>query len=216
MNIDVADGRHFGQARLARVFDDILTPAFPADELVPRAELFADLASGDSACWVAVVEGNDLGVAIVDHQPACGTSLLSYLAVKQSSRARGLGSTLMRRVLETRTGLLVVEVEDPRLHRDQGFGEPDRRAGFYARHGAQVLAVPFFQPALSPTGSRVPGMLLAVLGEPTAAEVPAAPLRCFVQSYFGGYDDPLDDPDGMALRASLAGDSVRLLPMPTA
>ncbi|WP_198545950.1 GNAT family N-acetyltransferase [Actinacidiphila yeochonensis] len=179
---------------LERVYDRLLAPAFPADELVSLDELRAGLAEGTSIAALAADGDRPLGVAVGEWSADSRVLLLAYLSVTAETRSQGIGGTLMSAVLgdwQRRLDPLVTlaEVEHPAAHAaDPDRGDPAARVRFYARLGARALDLPYFQPALRPGAVRVPGMLLAVLAvEPAlreAAAVPGAPVRAWLAEYF--------------------------------
>ncbi|MGW2278875.1 GNAT family N-acetyltransferase [Streptomyces sp. NPDC001770] len=210
------------------VYDELLVPNFPAHELVTREELRAGLKSG--AQWISAVvrEGRPDGVAIAEWSPASRVLLLSYMAVRRDLRSSGIGGALMG---EIRTGwqarvhplLTLAEVEHPAAHRPDGeHGDQTARLRFYARHGARVLDVPYFQPSLRPGAARVPGMVLALLttapeladAADGAAVVPSEPVRGYMTEYFEEAEGSVpDDPATTALFAAMPPGGIALLPI---
>jgi GNAT superfamily N-acetyltransferase len=209
---------------LDSVYDELLVPAFPPDELVTPAELRAGLESG--LLWISGVvrEGRPDGVAVGEWSPASRVLLLAYMAVRRDLRSSGIGGTLMA---EINTGwqarvhplLTLAEIEHPAGHTPDGErGDQTARLRFYARHGARVLDVPYFQPALRPGVARVPGMVLGLLTTAPeladAASVPSEPARVFMTEYFelteGGVPD---DPAATAMFAAMPPGGIKLLPM---
>lgn len=149
-------------------FDEVMRASFNDDELPSWEWLSAGFQpGGNQIALVALEEGDVAGVAVGD-LPTPGTvSLLSYLAVRPGRRGRGLGGELMRRLRErwALAGVCVVlgEVHDPRVHAESSDEHPKARLQFYERSGAELVGLPWVQPALSPSSRRVPGMLLVAL-----------------------------------------------------
>lgn len=153
---------------LATLYDRLLVPAFPPDELVDRAELLAGVATGSTDVLAGWDAATPVAVAVADRYPTSGVVLLSYLATAPAARSRGLGRALLDAALARwterfRPPLVLAEVEDPEHHPATAFGDPHARLRFYARAGAPALDLPYLQPALRPGGSRVPHLLLLAL-----------------------------------------------------
>jgi hypothetical protein len=102
-------------------------------------------------------------------------------------------------------------------HGDEDRGDPEARLRFYARLGAKIVAIPYFQPALSTEQSRVRNLFLMVLSaEPSVLRedngVDAATVRCFIEEYVTGSEGDVDDDEVRTLRAALrANDVIPLL-----
>lgn len=200
---------------LARVYRDLLVPAFTPAELVPFEEIAAGVASGQTEVLVRVQDGQTVAVAVGDF--FARAALLSYLAVAPRDRGGGHGGALLLRATERwrqrGDGSVVVlaEVAGPGTHPpDPLRGDPTQRVRFYGRHGARRLDVPYFQPSLGPGLPRVHGMMLLALHVDTAAVrggrlLDPAPVVHLMEEYFRsaeGRPRP-DDDDARALFASL-------------
>ncbi len=153
---------------IADVHGALLTPSFPPNELVAVHSLVEGVAGG--AVEVAVIDDQGEPVAVAVGEVEGPVALLAYLAVDGAARGRGNGSALLEwavaRWMTRSRGirLLLAEVEDPQRHAPHAsYGDPVRRAQFYAAQGATRLAVPYFQPRLDPQSDRVRGMMLVVL-----------------------------------------------------
>ncbi|MET7136136.1 hypothetical protein MT994_18725 [Cellulosimicrobium sp. MI9406] len=112
--------------------------------------------------------------------------------------------------------VVVGEVEHPAHHTgSEAHGDPVARLRFYARLGARVLALPYFQPGDGPGGERVPALLLVSfpLGPHAAGDdVPAAPLRAFLAENLRESEGTLaDDAATRRLLDAAGGDRVRLV-----
>ncbi|MFD6529132.1 GNAT family N-acetyltransferase [Streptomyces sp. NPDC060184] len=210
------------------VYDELLVPNFPNHELITREELRAGLKSG--AQWISAVvrEGRPDGAAIAEWSPAGRVLLLSYMAVRRDLRSSGIGGALMAEIRsgwQTRVHplLTLAEVEHPAAHTPDGeHGDQTARLRFYARHGARVLDVPYFQPSLRPGAARVPGMVLALLATApeladaadSAAVVPSEPVRTYMKEYFEEAEGAVpDDPATTALFAAMPPAGIALLPI---
>ncbi|WP_405457974.1 GNAT family N-acetyltransferase [Streptomyces sp. NBC_00101] len=206
------------------VYDELLVPNFPDHELLTPASLRAGLKAG--VLWISAVvrDGRPDGIAIAEWSPRSRVLLLAYMAVRRDLRSSGIGRTLMA---EIHTGwqdrvhplLTLAEVEHPAAHTPDGeHGDQSARLRFYARHGARVLDVPYFQPSLRPGAPRVPGMVLVLLA--TAPELadadvlPSAPVREYMTEYFEENEGTVpDDPATTALFAAMPPGGIPLLPI---
>ncbi|NUR96446.1 MAG: GNAT family N-acetyltransferase, partial [Kribbellaceae bacterium] len=168
--VDYVDSWLLTPEQLASLYDDVLNPSFPVDELMPRDGLLRRLAKQDSGvCCRAAVDpaGRVLAAIIADTYGR--VLLLSYLAVLPEFRDRGVGSGLARDavprwIARYRPELAVAEVEDPRgpADSDAGHGDADARMRLYEGLGGLILPVPYVQPALSKGAERVRNLLLMV------------------------------------------------------
>ncbi|MFD7918576.1 GNAT family N-acetyltransferase [Streptomyces sp. NPDC059740] len=93
-----ADG---GSELLSAVYEEVLRPAFPAEELESLESLRAAALAG-RAVVSTVVDDEDRpqAVAVGDMDEDSGVLLLSYLAVCPGVRSSGLGGRLMREVTQ--------------------------------------------------------------------------------------------------------------------
>lgn len=224
MDLHIIDSAAATTAQLVEFYDAVLAPSFPATELVTRDVLFADLrAEGTSATAALAVDehGAVVGGAVGRWFPLCGVMLTEYLVARPDRRGSGIGGTVLRAVMGEWTArfgpaLVLGEVEDPRHHGDAGFGDPARRLRFYLREGAEILDVPYFQPALHGDGTRVPHLLLMVFAAAPEARrgggVAAEPVRCFVRANLLGSEGRIGaDRPTAALLSALAEPTVALV-----
>ncbi|MEV0790924.1 hypothetical protein [Kribbella sp. NPDC050459] len=169
--VEYRDSWRLTSGQLERLYDEVLNPSFPVDELVPRERLLPRLAREDSGvcCRVAVdAAGRGVAAIIAEVYPETCVLLLSYLAVLSGLRDRGVGTGLARDavprwIVRYQPALAVAEVEDPRFHDDSeaaGHGDPDARMRLYEGFGGLILPVPYLQPALSDGADRVRNLLL--------------------------------------------------------
>lgn len=171
-------------------------------------------------------EDNLVGGLAGEWYPTCRIFLLDYLAVSPDFRGGGVGSALLRHGFERWSKelspiLILGEVEDPRQFHDTDFGDPQRRFRLYGRLGARVLRLPYFQPALGPSGFRVHGLLLMVFVARSdaytgPASVAGKPLECFIRQYVTECEGQLRDDDAeldRLLSACGHTDGVPLLPV---
>lgn len=216
-------------ADLEELHTGVLSPSFPAEELESLASLVEGCTSGRTRALGVRRDGRIVAGAVAAGSGVPGdVMLLVYLAIAPGQRGGGIGGALLDAavqtwVAESSPGLLLAEVEHPEHHEaSEAHGDPAARLRFYARHGARVLAVPYFQPGLGASGARVPALLLTTLhvapeavaegpvDAPTA--VVAGPLREFLEAYLVGSEGSLrDDADTRALLGSVSGPTVGLV-----
>lgn len=217
-------------ADLTRLHSDVLAPSFPPAELMGLDELVAGCASGELYALGAVRDGRVVAGAVGTGSAPGGVVLLVYLAIAPGERGGGIGGTLLdaavaRWVAQLSPAYVLAEVEHPEHHTASvEHGDPVARLRFYARHGAQLLAVPYFQPGMGPGAPRVPALLLVTLhvddsvraGSPGPGgreRVSAPPLRDFLEANLRGSEGSLrDDAATRALLDSVAGAWVDLVP----
>ena len=136
------------EAQLRQIYKRDLQPSFPAAELKPLREMLAEVKRGEYRPW-CLFDGDEIvGEAFVwTHVP--GFALFDYLCVTPTRRNDGLGSTLIRKLVEAERGnVLFGESEIPDCAPDPAMAE--RRLAFYRRNGAQqagydtcVFGVPY-------------------------------------------------------------------------
>jgi GNAT superfamily N-acetyltransferase len=204
------------EGKLLTVFyEELLTPAFPSDELAPLDRLAARLRQ-DAAPASVVLARSGTGVLaggiMGEFYPISRTLLLTYLVVRPDLQGSGVGGHLLRQVIPAwisrwRPLIGVGEVEDPAWFDGDG---PADRLRLYARFPGVWVALPSYaQPQLRPGAGRVPGMmLLAFHVDPSLVlEAGAEPLvdgstfRHFLEEYYAVAEgsDALDDPQVVAL-----------------
>ncbi|MFA1549451.1 GNAT family N-acetyltransferase [Actinomadura chokoriensis] len=208
-----------------RFYERVLEPAFPPSELVGVAEF--------RTAWQSPLPGFHGTLMLEDGEPVAGAlgefsadteiMLLSYLAVSEAMRGRGVGRELLGNVLprwreELRPLATLAEIEDPRFHRAGPHGDPVARVRFYDRLGGRLLPVPYFQPSLRPGQPRVRDMFL-ISFDVDRDRVPAEPLLRYLEHYVReceGEDVVLrGDPGYNALRTAIMawGDWIPLWPL---
>ncbi|MGH3912003.1 MAG: GNAT family N-acetyltransferase [Pseudonocardiaceae bacterium] len=226
-DINFVDAEKLDSTALVKFHREILSPNFHPDQLVTEEVFVAGQQAERSRALLAWDDKNNLVGGLTGHYySACRVYLLGYLAVSPNFRRGGVGSALLHYGLqrwsqELSPLLMLGEVEDPREHRDTEFGDPWRRFLFYRRFSAQVLQLPYFQPALGPSGSRVRKLLLMVfLAGPDAYTGPTTvagrPLDCFIHEYVVESEGRLADDDvelEMLLTRCGHDDGVPLLPV---
>ncbi|NYI41924.1 GNAT family N-acetyltransferase [Demequina lutea] len=155
---------------LSVVHAEILSPSFPAHELMTLERLQDEVEHGDTS--VRVVrddEGNLAGAAIATWYLEARVLLIDYLALRPGQRGAGLGGALLSSSIEAWAEehdpcIVIAEVEHPDHHdAHPQHGDPEARLRFYARQGARLLPLPYFTPGVGDGKPRTGGMMLAVL-----------------------------------------------------
>ncbi|SKC67045.1 hypothetical protein [Krasilnikoviella flava] len=212
-------------AQLASLWRDVLAPSFPPEELMPLDDLLAGCRSGVQTAY-GVEQGDRVTAGIVaSWSPGTRVLLVDYLAIAPGGRGGGVGGRLLDLSVaawraELRPAVVLAEVEHPAHHATHArHGDPAARLRFYARHGARVLTLPYFQPGMGgPGSSRVPAMLLVALavGDAEADRPPssvlAEPLRRFLVEHLVACEGAVaDDAATRRLLQATATDQVALV-----
>ncbi|MFI2101840.1 hypothetical protein ACH436_00975 [Isoptericola sp. NPDC019693] len=209
-----------GAAQLESLWQDVLVPSFPPDELASPDGLHAGIGSGELTAYGVEQDGRVVAGIVATWSRATRVLLVDYLALAPGRRGGGVGGRLLDRSLagwreELHPVLALAEVEHPGHHPvHPTHGDPAARLRFYARHGARALALPYFQPGIGGPGSpRVPAMLLTALGtDPGAEAVPAAAVRDFLLEHLRECEGTVaDDPAVGRLLAAASGPRVPLV-----
>lgn len=204
--LDVRPGGPDAAALVDEAYAEVLAPSFGPDELLPRDQLDRGMRDpqGDRLT-VAVRDGLVVGAAVSDAPARDGIVLLTLLAARPGGRSGGVGGALLGhlRAAWQRSGVALVlgEVHDPRAHATGPDEDPHARLRFYERAGAELLGVPWLQPAVAPSGRRVDGMLLVALhrqGWAAGADVPAAPVAAWAQRYAAATEGRAPTDEGWA------------------
>lgn len=187
---------------LREIYEKVLEPAFPPDEIETFDVFRAAVMLGESdegAFGLAVhddVEG-PLGCMVFYPFPASRVLLLGYIATRADRRSTGVGSLLYESARRRWFGdgaydLVVAEVDDPRFFAEADGISPQRRIEFYSRVGGELIAGPYIQPRVREGADRVPDMLLVVLHAAGPAVVPpgrsvrSSAVLAFLEEYFRG------------------------------
>jgi GNAT superfamily N-acetyltransferase len=207
-------------AELARVYDEVLEPSFPATEVVTADEFVASGEAGDLDVLVARADDGALLGAIVGERHGTGV-LVNWLAVSGTTRGGGVGGALFERwVRQDGVSVVLGEVERPDVfsaHPEHG--DPERRLAFYERRGAHVLDMPYYEPPLREGMPRLRGLLLVML----SGSDPTPPPRILTHAETKGVRDvllgtmgraePGDDETARIYAAVDAPGGLRLLPL---
>lgn len=223
------DAKQVSVTELEHVYDEILVRSFPSAELESRADLveaLADATSPTGGLLALNSAGLVIGTIIGDWYAESHVMLISYLAVRSECRGGGVGRRLLAEAFASwRAGfapaLILGEVENPRHSRPHdpvGFGEADARLRLYGSLGARILAIPYFQPAISRFQPRVNNMLLMVFHADASAMIDAdtvdgAIVGCFIDENIVRSEGQADDDEANDLREVIRGQrGIRLLP----
>src|SRR3990172_2258374 len=133
--------------------------SFPAAERIEFSKLLESTNRGERLTYAIQDARGIRGFAVLRPLSSGGVYLLEYLAVAEHLRAKGLGSMLLRGIVEDlaqRNGVgIIFEVEPPEDGSPSEKALRMRRMQFYARHGARVIdmASEYRMPNLSGQGS---------------------------------------------------------------
>lgn len=161
-----------GESALSRVHELLMSPNFPADELMAVEDLVAGVAAGVAEVRVVGPVDDPIAVAVLETLERTPAVLLAYFATRQDVRGRGVGSALLAELLrgiraDAPGTVVLAEVEHPTHHAPHPMhGDPRARLRFYLRQGGFILDVPYFQPPIDEGQEPVYGMLLLALDPP--------------------------------------------------
>ncbi len=193
------------------VYVRLLVPNFPPAELTDQATFCTCHAQAGPYFpgIIAIHEGLPVGAVFGERHHPSGIVLIGYLAVSAEWRHLHIGSRLLAKATTEwsavpDTAAVLAEVEDPGRHRDEGHGDPTARLRFYAREGARMVPITYFQPSLRPGSPRVLDMLLLSLVA-NQRSLASAQLLAFLDDYVTGCEGPPaeDDLDYRKMRESV-------------
>jgi GNAT superfamily N-acetyltransferase len=186
---------------LNEVHAQVLTPAFPSNEMTPLGVLQQMWTGAPPRLAVHAAldcRGQPVGCAVAEWFPRSTVLLFAYLAVRADSRGTGIGTSLITRALQDwaavyRPTLILAEVEDPRVYPSTRDQNPRARLRLYLRLGARPLEFRYVQPEINPGAGRVRDLLLLVAREYSAGVVtmpsgiigiPTAAVLNFLDEYY--------------------------------
>jgi GNAT superfamily N-acetyltransferase len=225
----IVETKDVSVTELGSLYDEILARSFRSAELESRAKVL-DALAGETSVPGGLLAVNPagliVGTIIGDWFGDCRVMLISYLAVRPEFRGCGVGKLLLAEAFALwrarfAPALILGEVEDPRYYREHdpmGFGDADARLRLYGALGARILAIPYFQPALSRLQPRVYNLLLLVFeADPLVMKgdnaVDGKIVSCFIDENIARSEGRADDNEAKSLRKALRGKSgIRLLP----
>jgi acetyltransferase (GNAT) family protein len=197
---------------LNEVHTQVLTPAFPSNEMTPLSalqQMWAGVPPRLAVHAALDCRGQPVGCAVAEWFPHSTVLLFAYLAVRADSRGTRIGTSLITRALQDWTAvyrptLIVAEVEDPRIYPSTRDQDPRARLQLYVRLGARPLDFRYVQPEINPGAGRVRDLLLLVARECSAGVVtapseimgiPATAVLTFLNEYYYGSEgeDYCDD-----------------------
>jgi GNAT superfamily N-acetyltransferase len=186
---------------LDKVHQQILTPAFPSNELIPL-DVLQHMWTGTPprlAVHIALdFRERPLGCAVAQWFPQSEVLLFAYLAVRADRRGSGIGTILIKQAVRDwaavyRPALVVAEVEDPHIYPRTPDQDPLARLQLYTRMGARLLELSYVQPEINPGAGQVRDLLLLVAPEYSArvvatrsgpVGVPATAVLTFLEEYY--------------------------------
>src|SRR4051794_1316547 len=150
---------------LARFHRELMQPAFQPAELMTLEELSAARRDPSTGGLLVLDGDRPLAGMVTEDYVDGAVRLLGYLVVAAHARGRGLGGALLGELRPAEVGgLVVAEIEDPRIHAVSDAADPVARIRFYDRSGGRLLPLPYVQPSLRDGSPRVEGLLLITLG----------------------------------------------------
>jgi len=185
---------------LDAVHEQILTPAFPSNELAPLDDMQQMWTGTPPRLAVHAAldpHGQPLGCAVAHWFAQSTTLLFAYLAVRADRRGSGIGTSLITQAVRDwaaayHPALLVAEAEDPRVYPPTPGHDPRARLPLYARLGARLLELRYMQPEINVGAGRVRDLLLVaqeysagVIAAPSGVVgLPAAMVMAFLDEYY--------------------------------
>ena len=154
---------------------EIYYAAFPEWEREPEEVLIERISSGRYVMYCGVEQNIVVGFYILDINQAPDYALFSFLAISETQRGKGLGTTLCKDAIrrfheEYSLSLLLIEAED-------------RQAIFYGKLGFKKIDINYLVPKYNAPGS-VPMHLMAISADNNASHLEANHLRTLIQHIF--------------------------------
>ena len=199
--IVVAHERALDAPRLGQ-FETIYLESFPPTERSPLDELVKEIESGRYSLLTIKMRGVLRGFTVSMALSGLDAHLLAYLAVERAYRNLGLGSRLVRTLVDSlasegQVSGLLIEVDPEEAQDDRDLRVAARRIEFYERLGAQVVdgAAGYRAPNLAGEGSLAMQLMWLPLRSP-GQELEGEKLRsCVAALLVQGYGlrerDPL-------------------------
>jgi GNAT superfamily N-acetyltransferase len=201
---------------LARFHRELLQPAFPPAELMTLEELSAARREPSVGGLLLLDGDRPLAGMVTEDYLDGAVRLLGYLVVAAAARGRGLGAALVGELRPaTPGGLVVAEIEDPRIHALSDAADPVARIRFYDRYGGRLLPLPYVQPSLRGGSPRVEGLLLITLNA-AGDDVDGSVIAAFLDEYYAlceGVTVVRTDPAYLAMRAAAVTHPAGRLPL---
>jgi GNAT superfamily N-acetyltransferase len=195
------------EAWLARVYDEVLRPGFPPNELVPYDMLAQQAAQDPPKIKIMAIDENGIisGAIVGQWYAKSRVLLIAYLAIRQDLRGNRIGTNLIQSAVagwaeELRADLIIAEVEDPAYFEGRPGEDPQGRLRLYHRFGARRIDTEYVQPELNPGTGRVKGMFMIVAPSPKLVESPDGTAKVssrivtdFLAEYFASAEGPKYD-----------------------
>jgi GNAT superfamily N-acetyltransferase len=183
------------------VYRRLLEPTFPHEELITMQDFISAYGTNASDPSSVMLHADEpVAVMLGEWYVHRRFLLISYMSVLDEVRGLGIGTRFMTSVLprwmaQSLGAVAIAEVDPPRGQPSyDGTSDPAARLRFYERHGARLVPVQYFQPAIHEDSERVGGMLLLRL-DPSRTGSDGA-LYDFLAEYFARCEGPdaLEDP----------------------
>lgn len=228
--VEFADlGERFDAALLDQAYREIYLPAFPVrdeqeDPSIWTPRLRAADANPRLAYLVAGTQLADpaqrvlLGLLVAEFYAASGCVLISYVAVSEAARGRGLARALFAALRQRIAGgtfsrgqavrAVFAEIHDPAaIAAGDDVLDPQARLHVMARLGGRRVPVDYLQPPLGPGQSAAGGLWLIAFPDlaPAASPLSAETVRAFLLEFYRelGSAQPESDPLYAATFASI-------------
>ncbi|HEY9810661.1 MAG TPA: GNAT family N-acetyltransferase [Halomicronema sp.] len=169
----------------------IYTQSFPPNELISPEILTTELQNKPDRIWIAEIDNQIIGMALIYPFKTCNLTLLGYLATDPNFRSQGIGTQLLN-TLTSHYSHLLLEVEHPNYGTNQQ--QRQRRLNYYRRCGAKQLKnVQYILPALA--GNTPTEMLLLILPPPAEKTLTGTLTKSLIKElYIDLYNQPENHP----------------------
>jgi ribosomal protein S18 acetylase RimI-like enzyme len=133
--------------------EQIYTDSFPADERREWPEL-KELLNHPNFSLKKVLNNREL-VGLISFWNLPGFVFIEHFAIRESARGKGIGTQVLKQVIEDKSTKVVVEVEEPITESAR------RRIEFYERLGFSVCEGIYYQPPYSSDKNKVKMLLMS-------------------------------------------------------
>lgn len=142
--------------------NQIYIDSFPSDERREWHKL-SKLIHHPHFCLYQVVENQELiGLISIWNLPYF--TFIEHFAIRESDQGKGIGTQILRQVIEQKSITVIVEVEKPTNESTR------RRITFYERLGFSVCKNTYYQPPYSPEKRKVKMLLMSFPDKMTRLE----------------------------------------------
>lgn len=157
-------------------FFSLMVKAFPPTERRTKEEAFSIFTS--LPCYHVIgLKKEEKVIAFVAYwlfEEAC---FVDHLAVDESLRGQGIGSDLMRHLIDNIASTIVLEVEPPEDEITK------KRISFYEKIGFHLNDFPYVQPSMQPGQPEIPLMIMSYPNNLTLAQFEVSRKRIFRECY---------------------------------